>query len=331
MAGLDRSRVGLRWVVGVLAVAALLHGVFWLNSTRRLGTLMEEQAQVLRGQGWRVVLGAARPRGWPSCAGLQFGPTSIEGGGFAWRADRATIDTPLRWHQSMFGTPPGTVHVQAEGQSIRFGSSPARPVMSQGLRIEVLGDAVTLAGTGVGVANLFEAEALQAQFAPDGLALAVRRLKLFEVVWTGAPVVETLALHASATPAVRWSGHLHAAALAWRQAAGVIDLSDLTLAMGRARAVGKAKVWLDDASQPRLDGTMHVTNYEAGLDDLAMAGALSRRTVLAAKAVLGLLAAPAPDGGADVPVQIAAGVLIAAGFPLLRMPTLEWPTEASGP
>lgn len=331
MAGPRRSRTGLRWAFGVLAVAGLLHGAFWLSSVHRLDALVQEQAQALRGQGWRVVLGAARPRGWPAFAGLQFGPTSIETGALAWQADRATIDAPLRWPESMSGAAPGPAQVRAEGQRVRFGSGPTRAVVSQGLRVEVSGDAATLVGTGVGVAQLFEAEALQLRLAPEGLALAARRLKLFEAARMSVQIVDTLALHASAAPPVPWAGRPRAVAMAWRQAGGVVDVSDLTLTMGRAHTVGKGRIWLDDALQPRLDGTVHVTGYEAGLDDLATAGVLARPAVVAAKAVLGLLAAPALDGRADVPVQIVAGTLTVARFPLLRVPVLDWPAEPPEP
>lgn len=331
MAGPRWSRTGLRWAACALAAAGLLHGAFWLSSVHRVDALVEERAQLLRGQGWRIVLGAARPQGWPASAGLQFGPTSIETDGFAWEAGRVTIDAPLRWPGSTSGTTPSTAQVWAEGQRIRFGSGPAHAVVSRGLRVEVSGDAATLVGTGVAVAPLFEAEALQLRFAPDGLALAARRLTLSEAARMGVPVVDTLALHASATPPVRWAGRLRPTALAWRQAGGVVDMSDVALTMGRTHAVGRGKIWLDDALQPRLDGAMHVTGYEAGLDDLAAAGVLTRQGVVAAKAVLGLLAAPALDGGADVPIQVEAGTLTVARFPLLRMPVLEWPTESPGP
>ena len=208
----------LRWTCIPLIVAGLGHGVFWLIAVRRLDARVEQQAQVLRAQGWRIVFGPAWPRGWPERAGLQFGSASIEADGFAWQADRASIDAPLRW--------------------------------------------------------------------PDSHG---------------------------------------AGAVAHLQAGGAVDVSDVTLAMGGARAIGKGRIWLDDALQPRLDATMRVTGYEAGLDGLAAAGVLTRPGAMAAKAVLGLLAAPTPDGGAEVPVQVAGDVLTVARFPLLRMPALNWP------
>ncbi len=330
MASAPATRTLLRWACGALVAAGLAHGVFWLNAVRRLDTLVEEQAQALRAQGWRVVFGPAWPRGWPGRAGLQFGPASVEAGGLAWRADRAAIDTPLRWPESMSGTP-GPARVRADGQQIRLGSGPVLAVVSRDLQLEVSGGAATLAGTGVGIAQVFEAEALQLRLGPEGLALSARRLKPLGSARMRGQVVDALALHASATPPLPFAGDLRSAATAWRQAGGAVDVSDITLTMGGAHALGKARAGLDDALQPVLDGTMHVTGYEAGLDELAAAGVLARQTVVAAKAVFGLLAAPAPDGGADVPVQVAGGVLTVARFPLLRVPMLAGPAAPPEP
>lgn len=315
---------------GALVAAGLGHGVFWLIAVRRLDALVEQQAQALRAQGWCIVLGRAWPRGWPGRAGLQFGTASIEADGFAWRADRAIIDAPLRWPDPMSGTL-GPARVRADGQQIRFGSGAALAVVSQDWQLEVSGAAATLAGTEVGIAQVFEAEALQVRLGPDGLALTARRLKPPDSARMRGQVVDALLLHASATPPLPVAGDPRAAATAWRQAGGTVGVSDVTLTMGRARAVGKGRIWLDDALQPRLDGTMRVTGYEAGLDELAAAGALTRPTAVAAKAVLGLLAAPTPDGGADVPVQFADGVLTVARFPLLRVPALDWPAAPPDP
>jgi hypothetical protein len=315
----------------MLAVAFLAHGALWLKSVHRLDALVEEQAQGLRGQGWRVVLGPAWPQGWPGHAGLRFGPTSIEANGFAWRAGWVVIDTPLRWPDSMSGTISGPAHVRADGQQIRFGSGTALAVVSKDLQLEIWGGSATLVGTDVGIAHAFEAETLQLRLGPEGLALAARHLKPLDAAHVHGQVVDTLALHGSAMPPLRFAGDLRSAAMAWRQAGGVVDVSDIALTTGRARALGTCRIWLDGALQPRLDGTMHVTGYEAGLDELATTGVLTRQTVVAAKAVLDLLAAPALDGGADVPVQIADGALAVARFPLLRMPVLDWSAAPLGP
>ena len=325
MANRPVLRTLLRWACGVFVAAGLAHGVFWLSAVRQLDTLVGERAQSLRAQGWRIVLGPAWPQGWPGRAGLQFGPASVEVNGFAWRAERAAIDVPLRWPESRSGASFGPARVRVDGQQIRFGSGPALAVVSRDLQLEAFGGGATLAGTAVGVAPLFEAEALQLQLGPEGLALSARRLKPFDSARMHGPVIDAVALHASATPPFPLAENPRAAAMAWREAGGTMDLSDIALTMGSAHAVCQGKIGLDEVLQPRLDGTMHVTGYEAGLDELVVARVLTRQTVVAAKAVLGLLAAATPDGGADIPVQIAGGVLTVARFPLLRVPALSWP------
>ena len=313
----------LCWLGGAVVAAGLAHGVFWLGAVHRLDAQVAEQAQALREQGWRVVLGPARPQGWPGRAGLRFGSASVEGSEFAWRAEGAAIDVPLRWPEAMAESAPGPARLRADGQQVRLGADPPFAVAARDWQLEASGG-VTLTGTDVRVAS-FEAEALQVRLGPEGLALSARRFRPESSARVHGPVVDALTLHASATPPFPFAGASRAAAAAWHGAGGAVDVSDIALAMGRARASGKGRIWLDDALQPRLDGTLHVTGWEAGLDDLAAAGALPRQTVVAAKAVLGLLAAPAPDGGADIPVQVADGVLTVARFPLLRVPALDWP------
>ena len=315
----------LRWTCGALVAAGLAHGVVWLSAVRRLHALVGEQAQAWRAQGWRVAFGPARPQGWPGRAGLQFGPASIEANGFAWQAEKAAIDVPLRWPKSMSGASPGPARVRVDGQRIRFGSGPALAVVSRDLQLEASNGGATLAGTAVGVAQLFEAEAVQLRFGPDGLALSARRLKPPDSARMRGKVIDALALHASAMPPFSLAGNPRAAATAWRGAGGAVDLSDIALTMDGMHAVGQARIGLDDALQLELDGTVHMTGYEAGLDELAAAGVLTRQTAVAAKAVLGLLAAATPDGSADVPVQVVGGVLIVARFPLLRVPAVSWP------
>ena len=324
MAGRRIARNLLRWACGALVAAGLAHGVVWLSAVRRLHVLVEEQAQALRAQGWRVVLGPARPHGWPGYAGLRFGPASVEADGLAWRAEEAAIDVPLRWRESMSGAITGPARVRADGQQIRFGSGPALAVVSQDLQLEASAGVVTLAGTVVGIAQLFEAEAMQLRLGPEGLALSARHLKPPDSVRLRGRVIDAFALHASATPPFPFSGNPRAAATAWREAGGAVDLSDIVLTLGGAQATGQGRIGLDDALQPKLDMTMRVTGYETELDELAASGVLARQAAVAAKAVLGLLAAATP-GDAVVPVQVAGGVLSVARFPLLRVPALSWP------
>ena len=322
MAGRRVVRNLFRWACGALVAAGLAHGVIWLGAVRRLDALVGEQAQALRAQGWRVVLGSAGPHGWPGYAGLRFGPVSVEADGFAWRAEKAAIDVPLRWPESMFGAITGPVRVRADGQQIRFGSGAALAVMSQDLQLEASAGAVTLAGTAVGIAQLFEAETVQLRLGPEGLALSAQRLKPPGSVRLRGRVIDALALRASATPPFPLAGP-RAAAMAWREAGGAVDLSDIALTMGGAHAAGQGRIRLDDALQPKLDMTMRVTGYETELDELAASGVLTRQAAMAAKAVLGLLAAATPGGA--VPVQVAGGVLSVGRFPLLRVPALSWP------
>lgn len=313
----------------MLAALGLVHGAIWFTTLDRLAALLRMPPGMLLDWDQRLAPGAVRPVGWPSRAGLEIGPASITAGELLWRAERIAASTPLRWP----GMSAGPIDVTPAGQRVRFDSGAERVVTTRNWTIEVLGDDVRLQSLELDVAGLFNTEALQLWLGPWGLTASARHLRLSSVAMAPGPVVDTLALHAVLTQPVQYLENLRSSAIAWQAAAGVADLPEFTLSAGNTRVSGSARAWLDADLQPRLDGMVHVTGYAAGLDELVAAGFLAAQTAVAAKAILGLLAASSADGGVDVPVRIADGVLTVAQFPLRRLPSLEWssPTfEVSG-
>lgn len=331
MAGAVRPRNRVRWTAGALALAALVHGAVWLRSLHQLNARIEEQARALRAHGWQVVLRPAWPQGWPGRAGLQIGPASIGTEELSWHAERVSVGTPLRWPQRISGLAAGPIDARAEGQQVRLGANQPLQIDAPELRFESTEGEAVMAGSDVGVADWFQAQGLRVRFAPEGMALTARQVRLHNASAAHAPAIEALALHAALTPAVEFAGDLRSAAAAWQAAGGAVDLSELTFAVGHAKVSGQGRLWLDGALQPRFEGVLHVAGYAAGLDDLAASGVLTRQAATAAKAVLSIIAAPALDGAADVPMQIANGALVAAQFPLLRVPLLNWPVPQSEP
>lgn len=315
------------WGYGALAALGLMHGAIWLADIDQLAALFQAPFGLLQGWDRRTVLGQVRPAGWPSRAGLEVRPVSIVAGGLGWRAESIKASTGLRWP----GMSVGPIDVQPTDQRVRFGSGMERVVTSRSLIIEVMDDGTALRSMELEVAGLFKLQALRLWLGPSGLTVKAGHLSLFGVAGTPGPIIDTLELHAALTPPLRFLGNTQLSATAWQTAAGVMELSEFTLATGNTRVSGSAKARLDAALQPRLDGVVHVIGYAAGLDDLVTAGFLATQTAIAAKAVLGLLAAPSADGGADIPVQIADGILTIAQFPLLRLPELEWSAPVSGP
>lgn len=327
MSKLALSWKPIAWGCGMLAAVGLVHGAIWLITVDRLAVLLREQARMLQEQDWHVVLGPAERTGWPRRAGLAIGPTSIASDGLSWRAERVTADTALHWP----GMSAGPTSLRPKGQWVRFGSGAGRAIVARDLTIEVTGDGVDLQGTDFELPGIFEIQALRLRFGPGVLTMGALHLRLSGAAGAPGPVINTLALDAVLRPLVALPGNLQTTAAAWHAVGGVMTLSEFTLTAGNARASGKARIWLDTGLQPKLDGVVHVTGYATGLDDLVTAGLLKLQTAVAAKAVLGLLAAPSVDGGTDIPVQIADGILTVAQFPLARLPILEWSAPISGP
>ncbi len=292
-----------------------------------MAVLLQEQAHTIQTQNWRVILGSAQPSGWPRRAGLAIGPTSIGSDGLSWRAERVIADTALRWP----GSNSGPISIRPTGQWVRFGSGAEHAITAQDLVAEVTGDGAVIQGTTLEVPGMFQTQTLQLQLRPGGMTMSAERLRLSDAAGAPGPVIDMVSLNAALSPPVAAAGGLQSAATAWQAANGVMDLSEFTLTAGRARASGKATITLDASLQPNLDGVVHVTGYAAELDGLVATGFLRTQTAVAAKAVLGLLAAPSSDGGADVRVQVADGILTVAQFPLMRLPVLEWSAAKSGP
>jgi len=314
------------WGCGVLAALGLAHGAVWLATVDRLAVLLRVPSGMLLEWDQRKALGSARPVGWPSRAGLEIGPASITTGGFAWRAERVTASTPLRWP----GMNAGPIDVTPTGQRVRFGSGVQHVVTARHWIVEVLGDDVQLQSLDLDVAGLFGTQALQLWLGPWGLTASARHLRLSGAAVGPGLLVNTLVLHAVLTQPVPHPESLRSSAFAWQAAAGVADVSEFSLITGNTRVSGSGRAWLDAALQPRLDGVVHITGYAAGLDELVAAGFVAAQTAVAAKAILGLLAASSPDGGADVPVRIADGILTVAQFPLKQLPLLEWSNPVLG-
>jgi hypothetical protein len=118
-----------------------------------------------------------------------------------------------------------------------------------------------------------------------------------------------------------------AAAAAWRDGGGSLQVNAIQLEAGDLQASASGAASLDSALQPVLSLTARVQGHRAALDRLAQAGVIQASAALAAKAVLGLLSGRDPGAPATLPIRIAGGVVSVAGFPLLRLPAIDWTVE----
>lgn len=282
----------------------------------RLDASIRGQGEILRGHGWTVALGPVRRMGWPAQARIEFAPASLETTGLTFRAESVTADVGL--------LRPRPVTVRSVGHSLRFGSSAGIPVLSREISISRRDKGAIVTGSGIVVPHAIGAAEFQVWIEAAKLTATVQGLQLLSAFRGPAPPIDAADLSAELTMPLPPTIDARTAAL-WRDAGGAASVSMLHLTGPGMTVSGHATIKLDAVLQPSLVGMAHIVGYSAVLDGLMAAGLMKAETAMAAKTVLDLLAAPAADGGVDIPLQIKDGVLTVSHFALLRLPLVEWP------
>lgn len=291
---------------------------------------MRQAAAEAAGEGWRLSFGPPRRSGWPTAAELVLPAVAVEGSelvfppGLTWTAARVRVRLGI--------SQPTSVLISAEGeQTVGTSGVPRIPFRARGFVVTA-----ALAGANPATASIAELEArLPAgslriaaallAFPPDGLVADIHDLS----VPNGAggelgPPIEQVHVRAEATQPFPRGPTPAASARAWRAAGGRIDLRKVALRWGPLTATGRVSIALDEELQPGADGVIEATGLVGLIDQLAGSGVLPPGAATAGKAVVAILAAPAGAGPIRLPVQLRAGVLSVAGFPLLRLPPLVW-------
>lgn len=113
----------------------------------------------------------------------------------------------------------------------------------------------------------------------------------------------------------------------WSGAGGTVELDALTAIWGPLDLSVTATLALDGNLQPIGAGTLRTAEPDRLVDALAAAGDLRRNQAAIARATLGLLAAPGPDGRrtVQVPVTVQDGRLTVGPVPVLALPPVVWP------
>ena len=153
----------------------VLHCVAWFWSVNRLAVLMDQQADRLRSQGWRVEIASARYGGWPGQARVEVGPATIAAHGVSVRAESLIVKAAL--------VHPGPLTWQSRGHAVRFGSGRERPVLAGDVAGEVSSDALVLTTAATQVADLFTAEALRMWIGPKATMMEIQRLSPLAARW----------------------------------------------------------------------------------------------------------------------------------------------------
>ena len=142
-----------------------------------------------------------------------------------------------------------------------------------------------------------------------------------------------LTVGASLNPSLHDAATPRETAAAWQAGGGELTVPRLELQWGPVHMTGSGSAGLDVKLQPRGKATLRIDGAPEVLEAAARAGLVAPGPASAVRAVLGLLALASPGGAISVPVTLENGVLIAAQFPLLRLPQLDWsaPTTLVAP
>ncbi len=342
-----RRRLALALLVVVVpALVIAADYALWRWAVWRLELGIGQWMAQSRAAGWSVSAGTPQPGGWPFAASVALPHPFLSGGaaelpgGLAWSADRAVISLHLLHPRVLQIAPSGQQHLEfAGGFDLPFtagrliatlplaAASPTLNATARGLRIggasggTVAVQTLTLHGVQSTAALGF---ALQA----SGVSLPSGRS------WALGPEIASAAIagaiSGTATQAsADASPDLAARAASWRDHGGRVDVQSLALRWGPLAVAGTAQLRLDRELQPAGRADARLTGYAPTLDRLVGREVITAPTAAAAKAVLSLIAQPAPGTGeaeVTVPLTLAGRELSIGAIPLLRVPQVVWPT-----
>ena len=305
--------------LAVAAAIAALHTAAWSYASGRLGTETAAALDGLRRQGWAVAVGTPRWTGWPLAAGARYRQVLLDGAPagvpIAWSADE--VDVGIRAAQ------PGTLLIAPGGvQRIRLGRADWVQATAASLQLSVEAAGAGAVGRGLALHLPGGPMAIAAMHA--NLKERSLHLDLTGIEAPPLPPAGHLTVEAVLTGPLPPGPGPAAVAAAWRDGGGTVQVNTLVLEAGGLQASASGTAGLDAALQPVLDLTAHVQGHRAALDRLVQAGVIQAPAAVAAKAVLGLLSGRDPGAPATLPIRVAGGVASVAGFPLLRLPGIDW-------
>lgn len=327
-----------------------LHVGYWFWAAHLLETGLSNWVARQRALGWSVTAGTPERGGWPLRATMLVTGVNLSGKpprmaeAVTWQAERVLLRVDL--------LRPDVLHVHPEGaQYVRIGTGPIVPFQTERLRLgfplratvhgwmelDAGGLHASLPQMGPDrPAGDLRAQALMARadVAPSasvGAALVARAEAMTVPDWVAPGLggqIEAVRLNIALTGRLPQQASPRAAATAWRDNNGRLDVSQLQLHWGVLALNATASLSLDAQLQPSGSGKLRISGHAAALDALAGAGLVPANTAGAAKGVLALAARPTgPDGApeVDLPLSLQRRTLAVRQFPLVQLPAVTWP------
>lgn len=334
----------------VLGGLLIVHAGLWFFATRRLSDeLIAWQAQT-RAAGWTVAAGNPVRAGWPLAAALSIPDVMLaadRAGTPSWQAAQVEVSVALFHPRQLRIRGAGRQVLRLPGlPEVGFTADrlvvtvPLEPGADQGdlaiaglraalptgeLRIPTLaahaGFRPTSGSGEPAIAITASADAIALPPLPGGRS------------WPFGPHIASVSFDAALTgrlppTASAPAAALTAAATAWRDGGGSLEVHRLALGWGQLGLSANGSLQLDEHLQPLGYATARLVGTDATLAALAASGLLAPRSVQAVKGVLTLLARVPEGGGApqvDLPVLLQDRTVVVGGYPLVRVPEWQWP------
>jgi hypothetical protein len=339
-----RLALALLVVVPVLVIAA--DYALWRWAVWRLEFGIGQWMAQSRAAGWSVSAGTPQPGGWPFAASVTLPHPFLSGGaaelpgGLAWSADRVVVSLHLLHPRVLQIEPAGQQHLQfAGGFDLPFTADrliATLPLAAGPPTLDATARALRVGGAR-GRMVAVQSLALHGVQSTAALGFALRSSGISlpgAQSWALGPEIASAAVTGTISGGVTQASadappDLAARAASWRDHGGRVNVQSLALSWGPLAVAGTARLRLDRELQPAGSADARLTGYAPALDRLAAQGVITAPTAAAAKAVLSLIAQPAPGTGeaeVTVPLTLAGRELSIGAIPLLRLPLLVWPT-----
>ena len=340
------------WVI-LVAIPILLAAadvVYWRIASERLRTGFQAWTEARRAEGWQVETGAVSLGGWPEAATVTVPNLHLHHrgkdfpNGFDWTSASTTLAVSLYNPTVLNLSFSGPQHLRVGGAPdtvvagdriaavapLREDAAPIYDLNASGLRVEPASGpwhvTVGLLNAHADFAPARDAEGPQQAV---GFALSAEAIALpAGMKWALGPNISSFSTEGVLTGPFPASGSLTAAAAAWRDGGGSLDITHLAMGWGPLGLTASATLALDDQLQPMGSGNGRLVGYAETLDRLAAAGVLTKSAATAAKAVLSLIAEAGvgdEPSAVDVPLTLQYRTLSMRQVPLVRLPELDWP------
>jgi hypothetical protein len=273
-------------------------------------------------------------KGWPFAWRATVERPRAAGTGWTWSGERLTAEiAPWRPREIGLGLP-GEQRATLAGTA--FVARAARPGAVLTLdpsgrfaRLDLDFEAVEIAQDGAPPSRIRKLDASLAIPATDRLdaALRLRGVRASESV-PRLPGTSSDFARAELSVQLRGprpGGTLGAAARAWRDAGGTLEIVDLLLDWGELRLSGEGTLALDDRDRPLGAGTVRLTGWNEVVDALQAARYIEPMPAAVIKGALNMLARAAggEPGAVRVPVAAQDGRLVVYRIPVASLPSLR--------